>query len=67
MEEMKEITIPASGGVQSKFCREAKDLRGRLLQRLEHHGDRSWILLLLRPRETCASNLLVTAKNEDAG
>jgi hypothetical protein len=63
MEEMKAVTMPTSGHVNSKFWEEAKELRGRLLIRTELYAARSVVSLFVRSSETCARALLQLPKH----
>jgi hypothetical protein len=63
MEEMKSITIPTSGHVNTKFWAEAKELRDRLLTRTGLYGARSVVSVFARSRETCDRTLLMAPKH----
>jgi hypothetical protein len=53
MQEMKRVSTP-----NKRFFDEAKELHGRLLERLKHHSVRRLVPLFLRMSETCDKKLL---------
>jgi len=58
LKEVKPVSIPSSGGVNRRFWAEAKDLRARLLARLQHYHERVWAASFFWSSETCDRKLL---------